>query len=90
MNGVGWRVCAVHSSSLINGDGSPVLRVFTKSPVEISFHRTLETFSARIIVPLPAFLSSGEQYGNVGNAIIRKKKKKKVCNSRCRIVVEVR
>lgn len=80
MNGVGWRVCAVHSSSLINGDGSPVLRVFTKSPVEISFHRTLETFSARIIVPLPAFLSSGrfyQQYGNVGNGIIRKKKKKK-------------
>lgn len=67
MNRVGWRICVAHSSrSLINGDGSPVLRVFTKSPVEISFHRTLETFSGRFY--------PGKQYGNVENAIIRKKK----------------
>lgn len=50
-------VFAWRTASLINGDGSPVLRVFTKSPVEISFHRAFETFSARIIVPLAAFLS---------------------------------
>lgn len=77
MNGVGWRICVAYRSSrsLINGDGSPVLRVFTKSPVEISFHRTLETFSARIIVPLAAFFIRGNNMATLETQLLEEKKK---------------